>query len=171
MSTKTDKKGKPGKPGESTPPENGPEILFYHLERARLLDVLPSLLEKSLQRGWQAVVQAASDKQVEALNSALWTSSDDGFLPHGAAEDGFSDQQPIYLTQIADNPNSAAIRFYVGGALPDQIEGYERIVYLFDGQNDEAVSDARKQWKRFASEQLAATYWKQSDGGGWEKKA
>ena len=57
----------------STKTENssGPDILFYHLERARLLDVLPSLLEKSLQRGWQVVVQAMSGTQVNDLNKCL----------------------------------------------------------------------------------------------------
>ena len=74
MSTKTDK------PGNSKTTDNGPEILFYHLEHAKLLDILPSLLEKSLQRGWQVVVQARSDKQVDELNSALWTTSEDGFF-------------------------------------------------------------------------------------------
>ena len=55
---------------------SGPEILFYHLERARLMDVLPSLLEKSLQRGWRVVVQAANNnKQVEGISNALWTLS------------------------------------------------------------------------------------------------
>ena len=36
------------------------EVLFYHLERARLEGVLPGLLEKSLERGWKAVVRAGS---------------------------------------------------------------------------------------------------------------
>lgn len=165
MSTKTDK------PGKSKTPKSGPDILFYHLERAKLLDILPSLLEKSLQRGWQAVVQASTDKQVNDLNGGLWTTNEDSFLPHGAADDGFDDQQPIYLTRTIDNPNSAAIRFFVGGAQPEEIEGYERVVYLFDGNDGEAVLDARKQWKRLAGEGFEATYWKQNERGGWEKKA
>ncbi|MGA7117695.1 MAG: DNA polymerase III subunit chi, partial [Hyphomicrobium sp.] len=36
------------------------EVLFYHLERQPLERVLPGLLEKTLQRGWRAVVQAGS---------------------------------------------------------------------------------------------------------------
>ena len=165
MSTKTDKKGK------SKTTKNGPDILFYHLERAKLLDILPSLLEKSLQRGWQAVVQANTNKQVSELNGGLWTTNEDSFIPHGAADDGYPDQQPIYLTQTIENPNNAAIRFFVGGAQPDDIKGYERVVYLFDGNDSEAVSDARKQWKRLAGEGFEATYWKQNERGGWEKKA
>ena len=151
--------------------KSGPEILFYHLEQARLMQVLPNLLEKSLQRGWQVVVQAHTSKQVEDLNAALWTSSEDSFLPHGTLDDGFSDQQPVYLTDQSENPNSAAIRFFVEGAQPDDISGYERIVYLFDGHNDEHVANARQQWKRLADAGADATYWAQNERGGWEKKA
>ncbi len=155
----------------ATSQENGPEILFYHLERARLMDVLPSLLEKSLERGWRVVVQAASKKQVNGISSALWTGRDDSFLPHGTSADGFESEQPVYLTDAAENPNKAAIRFFVEGAQPEEIEGYERIVYLFDGQQIAHVETARKQWKRLAGEGANATYWAQNERGGWEKKA
>ena len=33
------------------------EVLFYHLEQQPLERVLPSLLERTLERGWRAVVQ------------------------------------------------------------------------------------------------------------------
>ena len=34
------------------------EILFYHLQNQPLEAVLPTLLQKTLERGWRAVVQA-----------------------------------------------------------------------------------------------------------------
>ena len=49
------------------------EILFYHLQRQPLERVLPALLEKSLERGWRVVVQAASEERIEALDAHLWT--------------------------------------------------------------------------------------------------
>jgi len=149
----------------------GPEILFYHLERARLIDVLPSLLQKSLGRGWRAVVQTADKKQAEQLNTLLWTWREDSFLPHGAAGDGFAERQPVYLTESEENPNRAAIRFFVGGAQPVNVQGYERIVYMFDGRNEQAVAQARQQWKRLADGEHNVTYWRQNEHGGWEKKA
>ena len=155
----------------ATSKQTGPEILFYHLERARLMDVLPSLLEKSLKRGWQVVVQAVNKKQVNGISSALWTGRDDSFLPHGTMSDGFASEQPVYLTNTAENPNKAAIRFFVEGAQPEDIEGYERIVYLFDGHQNAHVENARIQWKRLAGEGANATYWAQNERGGWEKKA
>lgn len=157
-------------PADGAPAE-GPEILFYHLELARLKDVLPTLLEKSLQRGWRATVEAADRRQVEDLDDFLWTFAEDSFLPHGAAADGFAERQPVYLTDGADNPNGAAVRFYVGGAEPGEVEGYRRIVYLFDGNSDPQVAAARKQWKRLSGEARNVTYWRQNERGGWEKKA
>ena len=64
------------------------EIYFYHLERRTLEEVLPTLLEMSLKRGWRAAVQAASEERVEALNTLLWTYREERFLPHGTARDG-----------------------------------------------------------------------------------
>lgn len=148
-----------------------PEILFYHLERARLQDVLPTLLERSLQRGWRAVIEAPDRKVVDKLNSHLWSYREDSFLPHGAPDDGFADRQPIYLANSSENPNGAAIRFFVGGAEPQDIAGYERIVYLFNGFNDDELTRARRQWKRLTSEGRKATYWRQNEQGSWEKRA
>ena len=87
--------------------ESGTEIYFYHLERRSLEDVLPTLLERSLERGWRAAVQAASEERVEALNTLLWTYREESFLPHGTARDGSPEAHPIYLTATEDNPNGA----------------------------------------------------------------
>jgi DNA polymerase III subunit chi len=92
------------------------EVLFYHLTRQPLDKVLPGLLERTLERGWRAVVQAGSRERVDALDALLWTYSEEGFLPHGTARDGFPEHQPVFLTTGEDNPNGAALRFLVDGA-------------------------------------------------------
>ena len=43
------------------------EVRFYHLQRKTLEDALPQILEKTLERGWRAVVMAGSEERVEAL--------------------------------------------------------------------------------------------------------
>ncbi len=83
------------------------EIYFYHLQHQPLERVLPTLLEKSLERGWRVVVQAASEERVEALDAHLWTFRDDSFLPHGTHKQPEAEQQPILLTVNDDNPNKA----------------------------------------------------------------
>ena len=42
------------------------EILFYHLHGQKLDGVLPTLLEKSLARGWKVIVQGASEERIAA---------------------------------------------------------------------------------------------------------
>ena len=37
------------------------EVLFYHLEQQPLEKVLPTLVERTLQRGWRAVVQVVKE--------------------------------------------------------------------------------------------------------------
>ena len=74
------------------------EILFYHLQRHPLERVLPALVEKSLERGWRVVVQAASEERIEALDAHLWIFRDDSFLPHGTWREAEAAEQPVLLT-------------------------------------------------------------------------
>lgn len=147
------------------------EVLFYHLEHQPLDRVLPSLLEKTLQRGWKAVVRSSNQERLEALDIALWTYRDDSFLPHGTKKDGASDKQPVYLTTGDETPNGAGIVFLVDGAETQVFEGFERIVHLFDGNDKEAVARARNQWKAAKAAGCEVTYWQQGPQGRWEKKA
>lgn len=147
------------------------EVLFYHLERAALESVLPGLLEKSLERGWKAVVRAGSRARVEALNEHLWTYRDDSFLPHAAGgEDGA--RQPVWLTDGDDVPNSADVLFLVDGASanPSALASFARCVTIFDGRDEAAVVGARSFWKEAKNAGHDATYWKQSPAGRWEKQ-
>ena len=147
------------------------EVLFYHLEHRSLESVLPELLERTLERGWRAVVQASSSARVEALDSHLWTYSDASFLPHGTTRDGNAGRQPVLLTTGDENTNNAQVRFLVDGANPADLSTYARAVFLFDGRNEDAVAIARQQWKAVKASGLQATYWQQTGQGRWERKA
>lgn len=147
------------------------EVYFYHLERRTLEQVLPTLLERSLERGWRAAVQAASKERVEALNTLLWTYREDSFLPHGATSDGSTSMQPVYLTDEEDNPNEAAVRFLVDGATLEDASGYARVVYVFDGRDEGAVAQARAAWAAAKEQGLPVSYWQQDGDGRWQQKA
>lgn len=147
------------------------EVLFYHLERQPLERVLPSLLQRTLERGWRAVVQVGNSERLEALDAHLWTYADDSFLPHGTAKDGPPDRQPILLTLDQENANGAGVCFLLDGADMEAYAGYVRIVVIFDGRDEEAVAAARAQWQRVKAQGCKATYWRQSDAGRWEQKA
>lgn len=149
------------------------EVLFYHLQRQPVERVLPALLEKSYERGWRVVVQATADERIDALDAHLWTYRDDGFLPHGTARDAAEAmQQPILLTTADHNPNGATVRFLIDGApVPQDAEAYERLVLLFDGEDEDAVAAARAHWGEAKAKGFAVTYWQPDEQGRWVKKA
>lgn len=147
------------------------ELLFYHLTRRRLEQVLPELLEKTLQRGWKAVVKGGSEERIQQLNGDLWTYGRASFLPHGLKADGFADRQPVYLTTEDERPNNADVLFLVDGADAGDVSAYARVCDLFDGNDEDAVQAARARWKRAKDAGHTLTYWQQSETGGWVKKA
>jgi DNA polymerase-3 subunit chi len=147
------------------------EVLFYHLTEQPLEQALPKLLLKCLERDWKVVVQTGSPERCRALDAHLWTFADDSFLPHGTADDGYAEHQPIFLTPTQDNPNEADVRFLVDRADPPPLGGYQRAVYMFDGRDQDAVAEARLRWKEAKAEGFEVTYWQQTASGGWERKA
>jgi DNA polymerase-3 subunit chi len=148
------------------------EVLFYHLKGQTPEQVLPTLLQKSLDRGWRVVVQASSEERVEALDAHLWTWRDDSFLPHGTWRDSEASQQPIVLTVSDHNPNGATVRFLVDGALmPGDASAYARVVLLFDGEDPDALDAARARWAEAKSAGFEVTYWQADEKGGWRRQA
>ena len=148
------------------------EVLFYHLQGQKLEGVLTPLLEKSLERGWKAIVQGASEERIEALDAYLWTYRDDGFLPHGTWREPDAAAQPVLLTLTDSNPNAAQVRFLIeGAAVPADADSYARIVLVFDGDDDDAVAAARSTWTDAKAKGFEATYWQPDEQGRWVKKA
>ena len=146
------------------------DVLFYHLEPRPLEAVIPQLLEKTLERGWRAVIEVGSAERAETLDSELWTYRDDSFLPHGLAGDDAEAHQSVLITTGTDNPNAANVRFFVDRAVPQSTDGYERVVYMFSGHDPDAVADARLAWKALKGNNVL-TYWQQEPDGRWVKKA
>ncbi len=170
------------------------EVLFYHLEHSTLEQVLPRLLEKSLERGAKVAVLTSRADQLEALDEALWTYRDDSFLPHATlTTSSNAGKESILLSlhsgeELAALPNQPEIVFLVHNASISYAEAkiFSRCVVMFDGRDDEALNRARQLWKKLRdahqqedkNEQgnedadFSQTYWRQNQGGGgWEKQA
>ena len=49
--------------------------------------------------------------------------------------------------------------------------GIERIVLLFDGEDDDAVATARARWGEAKAQGFDVTYWQTDENGRWVKKA
>jgi DNA polymerase-3 subunit chi len=147
-------------------------MLFYHLQGRKLEGVLPELLEKSLERGWKVIVQGSSEERIEALDAHLWIYRDDGFLPHGTWREPEAGAQPVLLTVNDGNPNAASVRFLIDGApMPEDAAAYQRIVLVFNGDDEDAVAAARAHWAEAKAKGFETTYWQPDEQGRWAKKA
>lgn len=146
------------------------EVLFYHLTESTLEEALPALLEKSVGRGWRVAVQTGSEERRDALDAHLWTFRDESFLPHGTDRDAHAPDQPVLLTTTSANANNATIRFLVDGAVPGDIEGYDRAVFMFDGHDAAQLDAARAHWKAMKDAGHEVTYWQQGPDRRWQRK-
>ena len=144
------------------------ELFFYRLEGKPVADVLPQLLEKSLERGWRVAVELGRTEEIPELSRKLWASRAESFLAHGHEGDGA--HQPIWLTAGADNPNAASVRIFVEGAVPRDVMGLERAIYLFEASDEAAVAAARERWKQAKAEGTPSRYFIHKDGR-WSEQA
>ena len=147
------------------------EVWFYHLERTALDQALPELLEKTLAKGWKALVRTTAEERIEHLDGWLWSYRDDSFLAHGTDGEPMADRQPILLTTGSENLNGAQALFLVDGAEAGPLDGYERCVLLFDGRDEVATAQARGRWTGFKAAGHPVSYWRQGAERGWEQQA
>lgn len=147
------------------------EVRFYHLTELPLERALPTMLERTLERGGRAVVRSGNAERLAFLDGHLWTYGDGSFLPHGGPEDGHGALQSVWLTTGDDVPNGARTLFLVDGGQAgiDEMRAMELTAILFDGHDPAAVDAARGQWRTVTGGGLAAVYWAQEDGR-WVKK-
>ena len=148
----------------------GPEIWFYHLERSSLDQVLPELLDRTLKRGWRALVKVADAHRLEDIDEGLWLWRDEAFLAHGRAEEPHAERQPILLTSTGENSNGAQALFIVDGSELGDTKDFARCFIIFDGRDDLALQGARERWKSLKAQGGNLAYWKQTDEG-WQKAA
>jgi DNA polymerase-3 subunit chi len=147
------------------------EALFYHLEKARIDSVLPELLERTLERGWRALVRCGDRASVERVDELLWTYRDDSFMPH-SADPALADRDPVHITDNAKLSNGADLLFLVEGARADaaRIGAYKRCVLIFNGADEAELAAARAFWKEANANGAETTYWRQSSEGRWKKQ-
>jgi DNA polymerase III subunit chi len=150
------------------------DIGFYHLSRSGPAQALPKLLGRTLAAGERAFVLCASRERVEALDTALWLSSDPIWLPHGTARMGDADLQPVWLSaamsEAAEPPNGARFLFLIDGVVCPELERFTRVFDFFDGADEAALVAARARWAKAKAAGHTLTYWQQAPGG-WERKA
>lgn len=147
-------------------------IDFYHLQKSTLDEALPKLVLKAYETGKKIKIKVGNDLRVDFLSTLLWTFEDESFLPHGTKKDGFADMQPVYISSDDDNPNDAVFLFLVEAAdvSPENALKFERIFYVFSGNNENELTKARTIWKAFMDKDFERHYWQQNIEAKWEEK-
>lgn len=151
------------------------EVLFYHFSGTPPAEFLPKLLEKTLERGWRAVVRVQSYERVRMLDEYLWVYDEESFLPHGAdaavpeVPDRYARQQPVWITAGDDMPNMPQVMFLPDGvpAVPEPVRNLERLVVIVDDRENSLIHSYREFLKQ---EGHTVTSWSRGSGAGWEKK-
>lgn len=145
---------------------------FYHLQRSPLEQVLPKLCEKAYSTGKRIKIQLGTEERVSFVNSLLWTYNEESFLPHGSKKDGFSEEQPIFISADENNPNGAVLLVLADGAMPslEILQQYERVLNIFDGTNETSLNAARNYWKQIRELNGDLHYWQQNEHGVFEQK-
>ena len=146
------------------------EYWFYHLEASTLEGVLPGLLEKTLEKGWRALVKMPEEKLAE-LDGFLWTFRDDAFLPHGRDDEPQAELQPILLSSTGDSAAGFDAVFLLGGASIAEMDGVSRAMVMINGRSEEDVTRERGRWKALKDAGESLAYYQQDERGRWEKKA
>lgn len=147
------------------------EVRFYHLQRARLEDVLPVILERAYERKHRILLLAASEERIQALNALLWTYKPESFLPHGTAKEGDPDLQPIYLSTEATNLNHADLLVVIEGVPYPNLASYQMVVDIFDGNDEDILRRTREKWKNLKGRGHRLIYYQQTPSGKWEEQA
>lgn len=147
------------------------EISFYHLTLQPLNVALPKLLNKVREADMKAVIKVPSATHMDDIDQFLWTFDKASFLPHDTEKSKFPEDQPIFITTNDDNPASADVLVLTDGATCEMLDGYNRVLEMFDGNNPTSVEEARTRWSGYKEAGYDLTYWQQTDNGGWTKKA
>ncbi len=144
------------------------ELGFYQLASRPIEAVLPKLLEKAYAAGHRTVVRCRDEAQAAQLDETLWTYDERSFLPHGRVGEG----HPILLVSDASAPEGYGLLALPGGAMPDDVGRFDRVLYLFDGNDEAALKQAREDWRAAkARDDVTPVYWRATEGGRWEKAA
>ncbi|OJX12987.1 MAG: hypothetical protein BGO77_00770 [Caedibacter sp. 37-49] len=148
-----------------------PEVSFYKLQKTSLEHTLPRLLEKVFQAQKRTVVLFGTPERLSTFNALLWTYAQGSFLPHGSSKEGSADNQPIWLTNVLENPNKAEILITVEDQEVNNFLTFSRCLDIYDGNDLEAEEKATNRKKKYQALGCPILTWHQEENGTWHKNA
>lgn len=149
------------------------DIQFYHLLATTLERALPQLLNKALQAEYRVQISCRDRSTVKMLDARLWDYDPASFLPHGVEEEDHAERQPILLGVSDENKNQAQLRVITDGRTleMDALNGYQRVLDVFNGNDETATVQARERWKHYKTTDHNLSYIRQMPDGSWKKQA
>ncbi len=130
---------------------NGPRIDFYILsgqgneDRARLAC---RLADKAYRLGHSVYIATDSEAQAAALDDLLWTFRQDSFVPHERYPLTGPEGSPVLIGVASPAEAPAQVLINCTDALPEGLEGYERVAELVDAHPDRRAQ-ARERFKHY----------------------
>lgn len=149
------------------------DIGFYQLAQRRAEAVLPALVTKALAAGHRLLIRAPDAAALDRIDAALWSFAADSFLPHGidtaVGQERVASQAVLLSLSANWTRNASDCLAQVGGDIPDDLSGLARLLFLFDA---DSLETARARWRLVSrAEGLRPVYWRETEGGRFEKAA
>jgi DNA polymerase-3 subunit chi len=123
----------------------------FHSDVADKIAYACRLVRKARGANCRIVVLAADNRQLAALDEALWTFSEQDFLPHVTAGSALAAQTPVILTadDEAELPHREVL-INLSDATPAHFASFERMIEIVS--RDDADKAAGRERYRFYSQ-------------------
>ena len=107
------------------------------------------LIRKARAADMKIVVYLQNVQQQQALDEALWTFSEQDFLPHVAAGDALAPQTPVILTHdAADVLPHHQVLINLSQQTPEHFARFERMFEIVSTDEDDLVA-GRERYKQY----------------------
>lgn len=107
------------------------------------------LVRKARAADMKVVVFAADPAQMSALDDALWTFSEQDFLPHVAAGDELAAMTPVILTHDAGQPlPHHQVLINLSREMPAHFARFERMFEIVSSEEDDLLA-GRERYRQY----------------------
>ena len=148
------------------------QIDFYQIGKDGLESILLLLLDKTLAANQKGLILCPMPAASE-IDMALWSHNAESWIPHGLDDaDGVEYCHVWVSSDKTTNPIGAKFLFLLHGSAPACWTDFTRCFYLFNGESDVQLKQARDYWKDWRKGvDKILSYYIQNGEGRWEKKA
>lgn len=107
------------------------------------------LVRKARAADMNIVVHLEDERQLRALDEALWTFSEQDFLPHVQAGDALAAQTPVILSQDANDPlPHHQVLINLSQRTPEHFARFERLFEVLSTEESDLAA-GRERYKQY----------------------